>query len=101
MFGIFCSYVKITTTVITAYRPPPSQGAAPTWWAFFLVCYEFVAVLGLVVPLLFAVRAKGGGVPWARLSLRVLLESSDVSLKVLDVPGLLLDEGRQALVGRG
>ena len=54
-----------------------------------------------MVPLLFAVSAKGGGVPWAGLSLRVFLESGDFSLKVLDVTGLLLDEGRQALVGRG
>ena len=97
MFGIFCSYVKIAT-VITAYRPPPSQGAAPSWWALFFVCYEFVTVLGLVVTLLFAVSAKGGGVPWAGLGLG-FLEAGEFSLKVLEVVSLLLDKGREALVG--
>ena len=89
------------TTVITAYRPPPSQGAAPSWWALFFICYEFVTILGLVVTLLFAVSAKGGGVPWAGLRLGFFLESGDFSLKVLDVTGLFLDEGRQALVSGG
>ena len=50
-----------------------------------------------MVPLLFAVGAKGGGVPCAGLGLG-FSEPGELSLKVLQVVGLLLDEGHEALI---
>ena len=51
-----------------------------------------------MIPLLFAVSAKGGGVPWAGLGLG-FLEAGEFYLKVLEVVILLLDKGHEALVG--
>ena len=56
--------------------------------------------MSLVIPLLFAVSAKGRGVPWAGLGLG-FLEASEFVLKVLEVVGLLLYKGHEALVGGG
>ena len=53
-----------------------------------------------MIPLLFAVSAKGGGVPWAGLGLG-FLEASEFLLKVIEVVGLLLYKGHEALVGGG
>ena len=51
-----------------------------------------------MIPLLFVVIAKGGGVPWAGLGLK-FLEAGEFSLKVLEVISLILDKGQEALVG--
>ena len=51
-----------------------------------------------MISLLFAVSAKGGGVPWAGLGLG-FLGAGEFSLKVLEVVSLLLDKGQEALVG--
>ena len=51
-----------------------------------------------MIPLLFAVSTKVGGVPWAGLGLG-FLEAGEFSLKVLEVVSLLLDKGHKALVG--
>ena len=48
-----------------------------------------------MVPLLFAVGAKGWGVPCADLGFLVL---GEFSLEVLQVVSLLLDKGHKALV---
>ena len=53
-----------------------------------------------MIPLLFAVRVKGGGVPWAGLGLG-FLEASEFSLKVLEVVSLLCNKGHKDLVGGG
>ena len=50
-----------------------------------------------MVPLLFAVGAKVGGVPCANLGLG-FSEPGEFLLEVLQVVGLLLDEGHEALV---
>ena len=50
-----------------------------------------------MIPLLFAVGAKGGGVPCTGLSLG-FPEPGEFSLEVLQVVGLLLDKGHEALV---
>ena len=50
-----------------------------------------------MVPLLFGVGAKGWGVPCAGLGLG-FSEPGEFSLEVLQVVGLLLDEGHEALV---
>ena len=49
-----------------------------------------------MVPLLFAVGAKGWGVPCAGLG---FFDPGEFSIEVLQVVGLLLDEGHEALVG--
>ena len=51
-----------------------------------------------MIPLLFAVSAKGGGVPWSGLGLG-FLEAGEFLLKVLEFVSLLLDQGHEALVG--
>ena len=51
-----------------------------------------------MIPLIFAVSAKGGGVPWAGLGLG-FLEAGEFLLKVLEVVSLLLDKVHEALVG--
>ena len=53
-----------------------------------------------MTPLLFAISAMGGGVPWAGLGLG-FLEAGEFSLKVFYIVGLLLDKGHEALVGGG
>ena len=50
-----------------------------------------------MIPLLFAVGAKGAGVPCAGLGLR-FPKLGEFSLEVLQVVILLLDEGHEALV---
>ena len=51
-----------------------------------------------MIPLLFAVSAKGAEVPWAGLGLG-FIEVGKFLLKVLEVVSLLLDQGHEALVG--
>ena len=50
-----------------------------------------------MVPLLFVVGAKGWGFPCAGLGLG-FLDLGEFSLEVLQVVGLLLDKGHEALV---
>ena len=54
-------------------------------------------MLRLMGPLLFALGAKGGGVPCAGLGLE-FPEPGEFSLEVLQVVCLLLDKGHEALV---
>ena len=51
-----------------------------------------------MVPLFFEVGAKGWGVPCADLR---FFEPGELSLEVLQVVGLFLHEGQEALVGVG
>ena len=69
----------------------------PYWGALVFVLRELVEILSLMIPLLFAVGAKGGGVLCDGLGLG-FTEPGEFSLEVLQVVGLLLDEGHEALV---
>ena len=80
------------------FSPPLLCCASRGSW-FFILC-ELITILSLVIPLLFAVSAKGGGVLWTGLGLG-FLEASEFLLKVLEVVGLLLDKSHEALVGGG
>ena len=75
-----------------------SQSAAPSWGALVFVLGELIKILSLVIPLLFAVSAKGGGVLWAGLGLG-FLEAGEFLLKVLEVVSFFLDKGHEALIG--